>query len=69
MPRRNKTLSHKPFLFYKSCLNKKNYKNEKDALAAAEIQMLKNMSLELSVYKCNDCKYWHLTRQVNNKNN
>ena len=65
MPRRNKTQSNKPFSFYISCLSKKRYKSEKEALNVAEIQMLQNIGLELSVYKCDTCKYWHLTRQKN----
>jgi hypothetical protein len=69
MPRRTNVEVHKPFIFYQSCQDKHKYKNEKEALAAAEMQMLRNMSLELSVYKCNDCRYWHLTRQIKRDNN
>lgn len=46
---------------------KRRYRNEKDAGDAAEFQMLQDMSLELSVYKCDLCKYWHLTRSITNK--
>lgn len=49
--------------------NKKNYKNETEAQRMAELQMLENMSLELSVYKCNLCKYWHLTKSADKKVN
>ena len=63
MPRHNKSLAHKPFSFYISCLNKQQYRNENEAQKAAEFHMLEHMGLELSVYKCDSCKYWHLTRQ------
>ena len=63
MPRKNKIQRHKPLTFYMSCLSKKRYKSEKEALDTAEIQMLQNIGLELSVYKCDTCKYWHLTRR------
>jgi len=62
MPRRNKSQKNNPFISYESCHNKRRYINEKDAQKIAELQMLENMSLELSVYKCDACKFWHLTR-------
>lgn len=63
MPRRNKPQKHRPFTFYTSCQVKNRYKNENEALKAAEFQMLQDMRLELSVYKCDVCRFWHLTRQ------
>jgi hypothetical protein len=63
MPRRNRTPKHEPFHFVSGCQTKRRFLNEKLALAAAEIQELSDMSLELSVYKCDRCDGWHLTRQ------
>ncbi len=63
MPRANKTIKHKPYTLLFSCKNKRPYKNEKDAQNIAEIQMLENINLELAVYKCSECNFWHLTRQ------
>lgn len=40
---------------------KRNFKNQHDAQKAAEFHMLENMQLELSVYQCDMCQYWHLT--------
>ena len=64
MPRHNNTEKHQLFTFHFSCQNKRRYKTENEALKAAEFQMLQDMNLELSVYKCNDCSFWHLTRQI-----
>ncbi len=65
MPRKNKTIKHHSLPTEKFLCDKKRYKNEKDALDAAKNQTLEKMSLELSVYKCDLCGYWHLTRSVN----
>jgi len=65
MPRKNKSIKHQPFSFSNLFCTKKKYRNEKEALDAAEFQMLQYMNLELSVYKCDMCRYWHLTRGVN----
>lgn len=62
MPKKNKSQKHKPFIFHMSCLSKNRYKTENEALKTAEIQMLQNTGLELSAYKCDTCKFWHLTR-------
>lgn len=67
MPRRNQRVPHKPFVLHISCLDKRKYRSENEAKNIAEIQMLENMSLELSVYKCNECAFWHLTRNVANR--
>lgn len=49
----------------RNCQSKSWYKTESEALEAAELRMLDNMSVELAVYRCNICTNWHLTR-VNN---
>lgn len=64
MPRRNNTPVHKPFLFTPSCSQKRRFLKEREALDAAEHQMLIKPNLELSVYKCEHCGGWHLTRQT-----
>jgi hypothetical protein len=69
MPRRNKTGVNRPFTFNKSCQNKRSYKSEQEASNVAEIQMLEDMNLELAVYKCNECTFWHLTRRVSKRGN
>ncbi len=63
MPRKNNTLFHARFHFISGCQNKRKFRNEREALEAAEYQMLIKPSLELSVYKCDVCGGWHLTRQ------
>lgn len=63
MPRRNNTQSHQPFRFISSCDTKRRFRTEREAIAAAEYQMLIKPTLELSVYKCEQCGGWHLTRQ------
>lgn len=67
MPRKNKTIKHQPYPIDRLFCVKRRYRNEKEAQQAAEFQMLKDMNLELSVYQCNLCKYWHLTRNHVNK--
>lgn len=67
MPRRNYPKPHIPFTPPKSCEEKRKYRSEKDALDAASLQMLMHPSLELSVYKCDQCGKWHLTRGARTK--
>jgi len=64
MPRKNNNSIHRPYSTSGLFCVKKRFKTEKEAQDAAEFQMLEHMSLELSVYKCESCKYWHLTRNV-----
>ncbi|MEI6850722.1 MAG: hypothetical protein WCK26_02020 [Candidatus Saccharibacteria bacterium] len=64
MPRKNKTIKHQSYQSNRLFCDKRRYKNETDAQNAAEFQMLEKMTLELSVYKCNLCRYWHLTRKT-----
>jgi len=67
MPRKNKTIKHQSYSTDSLFCTKRRYRNEKEAIDAAEYQMLKDMNLELTVYKCDLCKYWHLTRSTNKK--
>ena len=68
MPRKNKSIKHQQFSTSLFQCTKKKYKSENEAKDAAQFQMLENISLELSVYECDICKYWHLTRNVNTAN-
>ena len=45
-----------------NCDKKRKYRTEKQALESADYQMLINQGLELSVYKCERCRMWHLTK-------
>jgi len=67
MPRNNKSIRHQPFSINGLFCTKRKYRNEKEAQEAAEFQMLHDMNLELSVYKCDLCRYWHLTRNTSDK--
>ncbi len=62
---KRKTISRQPLSIISSmqnCTAKRKYRNEVDAMRAAEIQMLADMNLELNTYKCDVCRHWHLTR-------
>ncbi|MCX6728650.1 MAG: hypothetical protein NTV39_02695 [Candidatus Saccharibacteria bacterium] len=63
MPRKNRINKHQPLQLEKLVCNKKRYDSDREAQKAAETQMLENMNLELSVYRCDTCRYWHLTRK------
>jgi hypothetical protein len=63
MPRRNNTPRHNPFQPPASCAHKRRFKTEKLAAEAADTRMLIVPALELSVYQCDMCGGWHLTRQ------
>ncbi|MET0979802.1 MAG: hypothetical protein ABWX90_00935 [Candidatus Saccharimonadales bacterium] len=64
MPRRNQTPQHQPFHFASNCQQKRRFSTEREAVAAAEYQMLLKPDMELSVYKCELCGGWHLTRRT-----
>ena len=64
MPRRNKSIKHTLIVYRNDCSDKRKYVSKKDAIKAAEYQMIMKMNLELGVYKCETCNMWHLTRQV-----
>jgi hypothetical protein len=64
MPRQNHTPPHRPFQFTSSCQQKRRFATERQALEAADYQMLVKPGLELAVYKCPDCHGWHLTRRT-----
>jgi hypothetical protein len=62
MPRKNNTPPHLPLRFVNACEQKRRFRTEKEAASAAEHQMLLKPDLELSVYQCELCGGWHLTR-------
>ncbi|MEI7918152.1 MAG: hypothetical protein WCH58_02105 [Candidatus Saccharibacteria bacterium] len=63
MPRHNQQIQHTKAKSNDNCQSKRQYLTERQANETAEYQMLINPDLELSVYKCNLCFKWHLTRQ------
>lgn len=69
MPRRNRPIKHiyTKLVINDNCSPKRKFGSEREALRAAEFQMLVNPNLELSVYRCNICLKWHLTRQSTTK--
>jgi hypothetical protein len=68
MPRKNKIIKYQKISIEKLSCNKRRFRNEREAINAAEIQMLENPRLGLSVYKCDLCAYWHLTRSAKDYN-
>jgi hypothetical protein len=63
MPRKNNAPKHAPFHFASNCQAKRRFTSEREAQATADHQMLIKPDLELTVYKCELCGGWHLTRQ------
>lgn len=61
MPRRNNNQQIKRIQFSNACEQKRRYNTQNIAESAAEDGMLRDMSLELSVYRCDYCSGWHLT--------
>ena len=64
MPRHNKPIKYirTSLSIDDNCRSKRRFSSEKEAQKAAELQMLIDTNLELSVYVCNFCHKWHLTR-------
>lgn len=65
MPRRNKTITHKKHQtanIAMNCNSKRRFLNKNEAEKMAEYQMLINPDLQLSVYQCDLCHRWHLTK-------
>ena len=62
MPRRTKPgFDTKAYQFDLTCEGKRFFKTESEALEAADIRMLENMSVTVGVYQCATCRNWHLT--------
>lgn len=66
MPRRNRPIKHihTKLVINDNCNPKRKFGSEREALRAAEYQMLINPNLDLAVYQCDVCFKWHLTRQT-----
>jgi len=62
MPRRTKRgADAKVYRFDPTCEGKRFFKTEAEALEAADVRMLENMSISIGVYQCPTCRNWHLT--------
>jgi len=60
--RRNKKVAEaKAYRFDLACEGKRFFKTEEEALEAADIRMLENMSVSIGIYQCPTCFHWHLT--------
>lgn len=66
MPRRNNAPKQQRTPFQAGeCSSKQRFANQVAAQRQAEILMLQQPGLELSVYHCHRCNGWHLTsRQI-----
>jgi hypothetical protein len=67
MPRPRRRKDRAIFTPDLNCLNKRRFKTELEAIDAADHRMLENMTVELDVYICPNCRYWHLTRRIKEK--
>lgn len=62
MPRRTKQgFDTKSYRFDTTCEGKRFFNTEAEALEAADMRMLENMSVTIAVYQCATCRNWHLT--------
>lgn len=62
MRRRSKKGSDaKVYRFDATCEGKRFFASEAEALKAADLRMLDNMSASIGVYQCPTCRNWHLT--------
>lgn len=62
MSKRNKKVTDaKVYRFDLACDGKRFFKTEEEALEAADIRMLENMSVTIGIYQCPTCMHWHLT--------
>lgn len=62
MPRKNKPIKHTPYVFARNEGGKVRYQSKAAAEKAAELRMLQNPGLELTVYQALDGG-WYLTSQ------
>jgi len=60
MPRKNHQIPHEKQNYITGCHGKRKFKTEREALEAADYQMLLKPQLELHVYHCAFCSNWHL---------
>lgn len=62
MPKRRRKTDQNTYKYRDNCESKTRYESQAKALEAADFRMLENMSVALTVYKCDICNGWHLTR-------
>lgn len=68
MARRTKSaFETKVYRFDATCAGKRFFKTEQEALEAADIRMLENMSTTIGIYQCATCFNWHLTSLIAEK--
>lgn len=63
MPRPRRRTQRPIFTIDVSCEQKRRFPTEAEAIDAADLRMLENMTVELDVYQCPTCSQWHLTRR------
>jgi hypothetical protein len=61
MPRKNRPVKHTQFQFVNNEAGKTRYSSQAAAQKAADLRMLQNPGLELTVYQATDGS-WYLTR-------
>ena len=64
MSKTRRPRTHKEYTPLLPCEGKNQYKTEAEAVDAAEFHMLEDMTVELAVYQCHVCSYWHMTSQA-----
>lgn len=65
MPRKHTQTTHTPFSWQNGvviCKAKRRFPSKLAAERAAELKNLEDTSLALTIYHCDQCKKWHLTR-------
>ncbi len=60
--RRSRT--HKEYHYALPCEGKNQYTSQDEAQRAADFHMLENMNIELTVYECPVCRFWHMTTET-----
>ncbi len=61
MPKRRQKSDINAYRLDINCETKRIFKDEAEALHAAEDRMFDYLGLEIAVYQCPVCRQWHLT--------
>lgn len=64
MTKRRKTIKHSLMGPPSVCATKRKFATEEAALEGAELRMLDNMTLDITIYRCDECRQWHLKRRT-----